>query len=92
MFQNLKIGTLIREKHNHYYNNIESKWTLIELIIKNIRVGKSQSFIIARIQFSNQLTTTKSIHCSQGLSLNKLAFDPTHVKKYGLTYITLSHI
>jgi hypothetical protein len=21
-----------------------------------------------------------------------LAFDPTHVKKYGLTYITLSHI
>ncbi len=42
MFQNPKIGTLIRQKHNHYYNNIESKWTLIELLITNIKVGKSQ--------------------------------------------------
>jgi hypothetical protein len=25
MFQNCKIGTLIREKYNHYYNNIESR-------------------------------------------------------------------
>jgi hypothetical protein len=41
MFQKSKIGTLIREKYNHYYdNNIESKWTLIEFIIKDIRVGK----------------------------------------------------
>jgi hypothetical protein len=40
MFQNSKIGTLTRKK-NHYYNNIESKWTPIELIIKDIRVDKS---------------------------------------------------
>jgi hypothetical protein len=52
MFQNFKIGTLTREKYNHYYdNNIESKWTSIEPIIQNIRVGKSQSFIITKIQF-----------------------------------------
>jgi hypothetical protein len=60
MFQNPKIGTLIREKYNHYYNNIESKWTPIELIIKNIRVGKSQSFIITRIQFSNSTCNNKT--------------------------------
>ncbi len=37
-----KIGTLIREKYNHYYNNnIESKWTPFEPIIKDIMVGKS---------------------------------------------------
>jgi hypothetical protein len=42
MFQNFKIGTLTREKHNYYYyNNIESKWTPIEPIIKDITVGKS---------------------------------------------------
>jgi hypothetical protein len=30
MFQNFKIGKLIKEKFNHYYsNNIESKWTSI---------------------------------------------------------------
>jgi hypothetical protein len=49
MFQNFKIGTLIREKYNQPYNNFESKWTQIELVIKDIRVGKSQSFIITRI-------------------------------------------
>jgi hypothetical protein len=50
MFQNCKIGTLTREKYNHHYNNnIESKWTPIEPIIKDIRIGKSQSFIIIRI-------------------------------------------
>jgi hypothetical protein len=52
MFQNSKIGTLTKEKYNHHYNNnIESKWTPIEPITKDIKVGKSQSFIITRIQF-----------------------------------------
>jgi hypothetical protein len=88
-----KIGTLTRKKYNHYYNNnIESKWTPIEPIIKDIRVGKSQSFIITKIQFPIQLTTSKITYRSQGLSLNELVFDPTNVKKHGLTYITLSHI
>jgi hypothetical protein len=41
MFQKSKIGKLIRKKYSHYYdNNIESKWTLIEPIIKDIKVGK----------------------------------------------------
>jgi hypothetical protein len=43
MFKKKLIGTLTREKYIHYYNNIESKWTPIEPIIKNIRIGKSQS-------------------------------------------------
>jgi hypothetical protein len=38
----IKITT--RKKYSHHYdNNIESKWALIEPIIKDIRVGKSQS-------------------------------------------------
>jgi hypothetical protein len=92
IFQNSKIGTLIRKKYNHYYNNIESKWTPIEPIIKDIKVGKSQSFIITRIQFPIQLVTTKTIHHCQGLSLDELVIDFTNIKKHGLTYTTLSHI
>ncbi len=35
MFKISKIGTLTREKYNHYYdNNVESKWKLIEPIMK----------------------------------------------------------
>jgi hypothetical protein len=65
MFQNCKIGTLTRKKYSHYYdNNIKSKWTPIETIIKDIKVSKSQSFIIKRIQFPIQLVTTRTIRCS----------------------------
>jgi hypothetical protein len=89
IFHNSKIGTLIRKKYNHYYdNNIESKWTLIELIITYIKVGKSQSFITTTIQFSIQLVGTRTIHHFQGLSLDELVFDPTKVFLNGLTYIT----
>jgi hypothetical protein len=41
MFQNSKIGTLIKKIYSHFYdNNVESKWISIEPIIKDIRVGK----------------------------------------------------
>jgi len=69
MFHNFKIGTLYI--YNHYYdNNIELKWTIIELIIKYIKIGKSQSFTMTRIQFPIQLATIKTIHYSQVLSLD----------------------
>jgi hypothetical protein len=65
MFQISKIGTLTREKYYlYYYNNIESKWTPIEPIIKDIKVGKSHSFIITRIQFPIQLIVVRTIHRS----------------------------
>jgi hypothetical protein len=83
---------LIREKYSHYYNNIESKWTPIKSIIKDIKVGKSQSFIIKHIQFPIQFATTRTIHHFQGLSLNELVFDPTNMKKHGLKYTTLSQV
>jgi hypothetical protein len=64
MFQNSKIGTLTREKYSEYYDNDKSKWTPIKPIIKDIRVNKSQSIIITRIQFPIQLAVARTIHCS----------------------------
>ncbi len=93
MFQISKIGTLTREKYSHYYdNNIESKWTPREPIIKYIRVGKSQSFIIIRIQFPIQLATTITTHHSQGFSLSMNWFlIPLTVKKWVNVYKILPH-
>jgi hypothetical protein len=82
MFHNSKIETLTWEKYNHYYDkNIDSKWTPIETIIKDIRVGKSQSFIITRIQFPIpiQLVAAGTIHRSQGLSLDELVLNPPNI-------------
>jgi hypothetical protein len=47
---------------------------------------------LTKIQFRIQPVTTKTIHRYQGLSLDELVFDPTNVKKHGLTYIPLSRI
>jgi hypothetical protein len=93
LFPNQKIGVLVREKSTQLHtNNIQSNWTPIEPIIKDIKIGKNQTHIITRIQFSIQLAIAKTIHQSQGLSLDELAFDPTNVKKHGLSYIAFSHI
>ncbi len=44
MFQNFKIETLIKNKYSHYCKNIESKWTPIESIIKNMKIDKFNHF------------------------------------------------
>ena len=51
-----------------------------------------QSYVITRTQFLVELAVARIIHCSQRLSLDELAFDPTNVTKHGLTYTTLLHI
>ncbi len=90
LFQNFKFGTLIKEFFCHYYyRNIESKWTPIESIIKDIKVGKTQLFIITNIQFSIQLAITRTIHCSQRLSLDDIIFYPINVS---ITCTPISHI
>ncbi len=50
LFPNPKIRMLTKEKSTHLYiNNIQSNWTPIESIIKDIKIGKNQSHIITRI-------------------------------------------
>jgi len=94
LFPNQKIRIqLVKEKSTHLYtNNIQPNWTPIELIIKDIRIDKNQFHIIARIQLPFQLVAIRTIHWSQGLSLNELAFGPTNVKKHGLWNIVFSCI
>jgi hypothetical protein len=82
MFQNFKMQTLTWKNFFYNYdNNFESKWTPIEAIIKDIKVGKSQSFIKTKIQFSIQLVVVRDIHCSQGLLLDEFIFGSTNIKK-----------
>jgi hypothetical protein len=75
MFQFFKIGTLTKKKKNHYYNNnIESKWTLIEPIIKDIRIGIYHN----KDSIFNSTYNNKNHPSFQKLSLDELAFDSTN--------------
>jgi hypothetical protein len=47
---------------------------------------------MTRIKFLVQLAITRTIHRSQGLSLDELALDPKNVTKHDLTYTILYHV
>jgi hypothetical protein len=48
--------------------------------------------LITWIQFSIQLVAARTVHRSQGLSLDEMAFDPSGINEHGLTYYALSQI
>jgi hypothetical protein len=50
------------------------------------------SHLITCSQYPIQLTTTCTIHRSQGLTFEFLTFDPNGIHHHGLTYTTLSHV
>jgi hypothetical protein len=91
-FYNPLIGQNTWIKNLQIYDEfprLDEQWTLIEHKIVEKQIGGNPSHTITRIQFSFQLITTQTIHRSQGLTLDHLAFDSTSVTKHGLAYITL---
>jgi hypothetical protein len=75
-----------------YEHEIHPTWTLIEPISKDIQIGSYSFHIITKTQFFIQLVTTCTLHQTQGLTLDYLAFHLTNVYKHGLTYKTLSRV
>jgi exonuclease III len=53
-------------------------------------VGNKRNFV--RIQFPVQLACARTIHRAQGLTLEKVAFDPKGVTRHGLVYTALSRV
>ncbi len=90
LFNNPKCGQFTRIKNVHLYEH--ATWRPIEPIYKDIQIGSNSSHIIARTQFPIQLVATYTVHQTQGLTLDYLAFDPTNVYKHGLTYTTSFHV
>jgi ATP-dependent exoDNAse (exonuclease V) alpha subunit len=82
---NSQIGINAHIKNSHIdeqFPPIDKKWT-------KLQIGSNPSHIITRIQFPIQLVTTRTIHQTQGLTFDRLAFDPSGVTKHGLTYTAI---
>ncbi len=75
-----------------YEHEIHPTWTPIEPISKDIQIGSNSSHIITITQFPIQLVGTCTIHQTQGLTPDYLAFDLTNVYRHGLIYTTLFHV
>jgi hypothetical protein len=90
-FYNPKASCIIRIRNQHLYTtNIPKHWTPIEPISKEVQVGAKSNHVITRIHYPIQLAATHTIHHSQGLILDYLAFDPIGVHHHGLAYTILS--
>jgi hypothetical protein len=72
--------------------DIKSHWTPITQKTAEIQIGMNSLHIVTGVQFPIQLATARTIHRAQGLSLDRLAFDPQNVTKHGLSYTALSRI
>jgi ATP-dependent exoDNAse (exonuclease V) alpha subunit len=57
-----------------------------------LAIANNKSQITIRKQFPIQLACARTIHRTQGLTLDGLAFDPTGVTQDGLVYTALSRI
>lgn len=79
-FSDTEIGKQQRNKFKQLYDiNISPNWTPILRIAKSLAMSHNKLQITIRKQFPIQLSCARTIHRTQGLTLDQLAFDPTGV-------------
>lgn len=89
-FSNPSIGRCQRESLKHWYTkDIPSSWTPITKNSHRIFIHK-KPFVWQ--QFLVEITFERTMHWSQGLTMDKLAFDLIGIQHHGLIYKTLSRV
>ena len=89
-FRNSSIGKSQRQNMKQFYvENIPTNWTPITRISRRIFFQEKPTI---RQQFPVQVTCARTIHRSQGLTMDKLAVDPIGIKQHRLIYTALSRI
>ena len=87
------VGKLQREKFHEFYDEKNSPtWTPIFCVINPLSLSKERKQTNVRKQFPIQLACARTIHRAQGLTLDRLAFDPGGIRTHGLVYIALSRV
>ena len=92
-FHDERVGRRQAHKFSFLYSKeISSDWTPILRTTKPVYVLAKTGNLKIRKQFPIQLTCARTIHRSQGLTLDNLAFDPLGIRRHGLVYTTLSRV
>ena len=90
-FSDEKFGVLAQASMQHLYTPaIMSRWTPIKRITLHIVLDNKRN--IMRAQFPIQLACARTIHRAQGLTMDRLAFDPKGIRRHGLIYTALSRV
>jgi hypothetical protein len=92
-FHDPLIGHRQENKLAYLYNlDTPHNWTPVLCIAKPISMIAKTGQVKIQKQFPIQLACARTMHRSQGLTLDSVAFDPTGIQKHGLVYTTLSHV
>jgi exonuclease III len=75
-----------------YRPEISQDWIPILRIAKPMSLTSNTTQLKIRKQFPIQLACARTIHRSQGLTLDNVAFDPTGIRIHGLVYTALSRV
>jgi hypothetical protein len=75
-----------------YNSNTACDWTPILRISKPILTSTKTGRLKIRKQFPIKLACARTIHRSQGLTLDSVAFDHAGIQIHGLVYTTLSRV
>jgi hypothetical protein len=90
-FHEPHIGKRQASKLSYLYNsNNGSEWTPILQISKPISTSTKTGLLKIRKQFLIKLACARTVHRSQGLTLDNVAFQPAGIRIHGLVYTTLS--
>ena len=90
-FSDPNVGQEQKIKYAIYYNQyINKEWIPIVQITRLIQKIATSKKITIRKQFPIQLACVCTIHISQGLAMEALAFDPIAIRQHQIAYTTLS--
>jgi hypothetical protein len=92
-FHEPHIGNRQANKLAYLYNsNTASDWTPILRISKPVSTSTKTGRLKIRKQFPIKLACARTVHRSQGLTLDSVAFQPAGIRIHGLVYTTLSRV
>ncbi|CAC5420340.1 unnamed protein product [Mytilus coruscus] len=93
LFEDMNIGKDQRSQFQHLRNNkIDKTWTPIFEVTRKFAINNNQSYQIVRRQFPIRLAAAKTIHKSQGSTVNNLVVHLGKRKNNHIHYVALSRV
>ena len=93
LFDEQGVGEKMRSNRKRLYNpQINKAWTPIEPQMKRIQISRRTEITATRTQFPLRIAAAKTIHRSQGQTLNAVVTDFTAAFGHHMHYVALSRV
>ena len=93
LFDDVNIGRNVRSvNENLYMGDIDKNWTPIPTIKKQMKISQHSTITATRFQFPLRVAAGKTVHRSQGQTLQSAVADFQHAKGHHKHYVALSRV